>query len=36
MQVQRVWWLSFLSNFGVYDETAQDLRGAALLFLANV
>jgi hypothetical protein len=27
--------LVFLSNFGVLDETARDLRGVALLFLAK-
>jgi putative NADH-flavin reductase len=35
MQVQQVRRLVFLSNFGVLGETAQDLRGAALLFLAK-
>ena len=33
MQAHQVRRLIFLSNFGVLDETAQDLRGAALLFL---
>lgn len=31
MQAHQVRRLIFLSNFGVLDETAQDLRGAALL-----
>jgi hypothetical protein len=35
MQAQQVRRLVFLSNFGVLGETAQDLRGAALLFLAK-
>jgi putative NADH-flavin reductase len=35
MQVHQVRRLIFLSNFGVLDETAQDLRGATLLFLAR-
>lgn len=35
MRVQQVRRLVFLSNFGVLDETARDLRGAALLFLAK-
>lgn len=33
MQAHQVRRLIFLSNFGVLSETAQDLRGAALLFL---
>jgi putative NADH-flavin reductase len=35
MQEHHVRRLIFLSNFGVLDETAQDMRGAALLFLAK-
>jgi putative NADH-flavin reductase len=35
MRAQQVRRLVFLSNFGVLGETAQDLRGAALLFLAK-
>ncbi|MBD3887164.1 SDR family oxidoreductase [Phormidium tenue FACHB-886] len=35
MQAHQVRRLIFLSNFGVLDETAQDLQGAALLFLAK-
>jgi putative NADH-flavin reductase len=35
MQEHRVRRLIFLSNFGVLNETAQDMRGAALLFLAK-
>lgn len=35
MKVQQVRRFVFLSNFGVLGETAQDLRGAALLFLAK-
>ncbi|HYP12735.1 MAG TPA: SDR family oxidoreductase [Bryobacteraceae bacterium] len=35
MQAHQVRRLVFLSNFGVLGETAQDLRGAALLFLAK-
>jgi putative NADH-flavin reductase len=35
MQAQQVRRLVFLSNFGVLGETARDLRGAALLFLAK-
>lgn len=33
MQAHQVRRLIFLSNFGILDETAQDWRGAALLFL---
>jgi putative NADH-flavin reductase len=33
MQAHQVRRLIFLSNFGILDEKAQDLRGAALLFL---
>ncbi len=35
MQPHQVSRLIFLSNFGVLGETAQDLRGTALLFLIN-
>ena len=35
MQAHQVRRLVFLSNFGVLDERARDLRGAALLFLAK-
>jgi putative NADH-flavin reductase len=35
MQAHQVRRLIFLSNFGVLDEKAQDVRGAALLFLAK-
>jgi putative NADH-flavin reductase len=35
MRLQRVRRLVFLSNFGVLGETATDIRGAALLFLAK-
>lgn len=35
MQARQVRRLIFLSNFGVLDEKAQDLRGAALLFLVK-
>jgi putative NADH-flavin reductase len=35
MQAHQVRRLIFLSNFGVLDETAQDMRGAALLFLVK-
>lgn len=35
MQSHQVRRLVFLSNFGVLGETTQDLRGAALLFLAK-
>ena len=36
MQAHQVRRLIFLSNFGVLNETAQDVRGAALLFLAKL
>lgn len=35
MRLQRVRRLIFLSNFGVLGETATDIRGVALLFLAK-
>jgi putative NADH-flavin reductase len=35
MQAHQVRRLIFLSNFGILGETARDLRGAALLFLAK-
>jgi putative NADH-flavin reductase len=35
MQAHQVRRLIFLSNFGVLGETAQDVRGAALLFLVK-
>jgi putative NADH-flavin reductase len=35
MQAHRIRRLIFLSNFGILDETAQDWRGAALLFLVK-
>jgi putative NADH-flavin reductase len=35
MQAHQIRRLIFLSNFGILDETAQDLRGAALLFLVK-
>ncbi|HEY9846677.1 MAG TPA: NAD(P)-binding oxidoreductase, partial [Candidatus Caenarcaniphilales bacterium] len=36
MQAHQVRRLIFLSNFGVLNETAQDVRGAALLFFAKL
>lgn len=36
MEAQQVRRLIFLSNFGVLDETAQDVRGAALLWMAKL